>query len=164
PDEKGIAKRPGARVQNRLSAITRGASELYQHVAYYDHTYRQRRVDADYYVELLQQAPGRVLEFGAGSGRITLALARAGLSVTAVDASSSMLAALSERLAGESSVVRRRVTPLLGDMRSLELNRRFRWVIAPFNTILHLYTNADVAAFFAVARRHLMKRRGELVF
>ena len=145
-------------------ALQRGASELYAHAAYYEQAYRRRQTDVRYYGEVLSQDPGQVLELGAGSGRITLPLARAGLSVTAVDSSPSMLGLLGERLEGEPAAVRRRVRPLLGDMRNLTLERRFRWVIAPFNTILHLYTQRDVSAFLAVAGRHLMKRRGELVF
>jgi hypothetical protein len=50
-----------------------------------------------------------------------------------------------------------------GDMRRLQLGRRFPLVICPFNAFLHLYTRSDVEAFLARAREHLTAR-GELVF
>jgi hypothetical protein len=66
-----------------------------------------------------------------------------------------MLGALTERLEHEPEGVRERVKVLLGDMRSLALRRKFPLVIAPFNTVLHLYELADVEAFFTRVRRHL---------
>ena len=140
-----------------------GATSLYASPAYYDKAYRKRRVDLDFYVRTLQGTRGGVLELGAGSGRITLALARAGLAVTAVDSSPTMLDALSERLKAEPLAVQRRVRVVMGDMRALTLDETFRWVIAPFNTVLHLYTPDDIAGFFLTAKRHL-RPRGELLF
>ena len=43
-------------------------------------------------------AGGRILELGAGSGRVTIPLARAGFDVVAVDASPAMLAKLRARV------------------------------------------------------------------
>src|SRR5690606_34600790 len=81
-----------------------------------------------------------------------------------VDTSRAMLESLRHKLKTELPAVRRRVQITQGDMRSLALGTRFDWVIAPFNTILHLYTEHDVEGFFAVARNHLKARVGRLVF
>lgn len=140
-----------------------GAASLYARPAYYDKVYRNRRADVDYYVRTLADNAGPVLELGAGSGRVSLALARAGLKVTAVDSSEAMLSALHERLEAEPLAVQRRVTVVRADMREADLGATFRWVIAPFNTVLHLYTLEDVGGFFDTAKRHL-KPRGELLF
>lgn len=140
-----------------------GAASLYARPAYYDKVYRNRRADVEFYVRTLSGARGNVLELGAGSGRMALALARAGLDVTAVDSSDDMLTSLRERLKAEPAAVRRRVSVERGDMRDVDLGRTFRWVIAPFNTVLHLYTLEDVARFFATVKHHL-KPRGELLF
>lgn len=136
---------------------------LYTRPAYYDKVYRARRTDVDYYVALLTAQRGAVLELGAGSGRITLALARAGLEVTAVDQSEAMLSSLRVQLTREPEDVQRRVTVVRGDMRDVAVGKTFDWVIAPFNTVLHLYTLDDIAAFFATARKHLTPH-GTLVF
>lgn len=143
--------------------MERGAASLYERPAYYDKVYRNRRQDVGYYVQTLGAAPGSVLELGAGSGRVSLELARAGLRVTAVDNSDDMLTSLRERLAREPLAVQRRVSVAQGDMRDVDLGAKYRWVIAPFNTVLHLYTLDDVAGFMATAQRHL-KPRGELLF
>lgn len=144
--------------------MTLGASALYAEPSYYDKTYRRRTADVEYYVAVLSKRPGSVLELGAGSGRVTLPLARAGLRVTAVDTSAAMLAALQTKLCAEPAAVQRRVQVVEGDMRTVRVGQRFDWVIAPFNTVLHLYTADDVAGFFATATAHLKPRAGQLVF
>ncbi len=145
------------------AGLERGAVSLYTCPAYYDKIYRSRTTDVDYYVGVLAAQSGAVLELGAGSGRVTLALARSGIKVTAVDASEGMLASLQARLSRESRDVQRRVTIVHGDMRNVELGATFSRVIAPFNTVLHLYTLADVTGFFDTVKRHL-RPRGTLVF
>jgi SAM-dependent methyltransferase len=74
-----------------------------------------------------------------------------------------MLADLERRLAGESAAVRQRVRALPGDLRRFHLGVRFPLVIAPFNTVLHLYTDDDLAAFLGCVAEHLAPG-GELVF
>jgi SAM-dependent methyltransferase len=96
-----------------------------------------------------------VLEYGIGSGRIALGLARSGVNVTGVDLSRPMLTALSARLSREPAEVRARVRAVQGDMRRKRLRRRFPLVIAPFNVILHLYTPADMQQFLARVSEHL---------
>lgn len=153
----------GNQSSRALRALPAGAVSLYTRPAYYDKVYRSRRADVEFYVQALCSEPGPVLELGAGSGRITLPLARAGLEVTAVDASETMLTALRSQLSRESPDVQRRVTVVHGDMRALHLGRRFSNVIAPFNTVLHLYTLEDVAGFFTTVAKHL-RRGGALTF
>ncbi len=140
-----------------------GATSLYARPAYYDKIYRNRRTDVQFYVDTIAAKPGPVLELGAGSGRVSLALARVGIRVTAVDSSREMLDSLRARLAVEPVAVQRRVKVEQGDMRALDLGATYRWVIAPFNTVLHLYTADDVRGFFETVKRHL-KPRGELLF
>jgi SAM-dependent methyltransferase len=98
---------------------------------------------------------GSVLEYGAGNGRITLPLARNGVSVTAVDHSGPMLASLRARLKLEPAEVRERVRVRRGDMKRVRLGEKFDLVFCGFNTALHLYTRQDVERFFARVRDHL---------
>jgi len=121
----------------------------------YERRYANRTDDVTYYVRLARRVRGDVLEYGCGAGRITLPLARAGVSVTGVDLSRAMLDHLRVRLRGEPESVRHRVTLRHGDMRAVRFRRRFDAVITPFNTFQHLYTREDVAAFLCRVRRHL---------
>jgi SAM-dependent methyltransferase len=122
-----------------------------------------RKDDVDYYVALGRRVKGPVLECGAGNGRVTLPLARAGVRVTAVDWSPPMLDDLRSRLQKEPPAVRRRVAVVCADMRALDLKRRFAMVMAPFDTCSHLYNRSDFEAFLEGVRRHLALR-SKLVF
>ncbi len=140
-----------------------GATSHYDDAAYYDQAYRSRRDDVAYYVRLGRLLGGPVLEYGIGTGRIALPLARAGIEVVGVDSSREMLAGLERRLAREPDDIRRRVTRRRGDMREVRLRRRFPLVIAPFNVVQHLYERTDVEAFLARVREHLAPS-GRFVF
>ena len=136
-------------------AVARGALELYADPAYYHHTYRSRRHDVDYYVELARRTGGPVLEYGVGNGRIARAIARAGIDVVGVDLSEPMLGDLAERASRLSRAARERLSWVHGDMRTVRLRRRFALVLAPFNTFLHLYEIRDALDFLDRAREHL---------
>jgi SAM-dependent methyltransferase len=159
--QRGLAQASARSTDPRIDP---GAAEHYADPAYYALAYRTRTEDVDYYVQRLGERPGaRVLEYGAGNGRITLALARAGCEVTALDASAPMLADLSARLEQESPDVQRRVRVVLGDMRERIFRAQFDWVIAPFNTLLHLYSVADAERFLRRVAKHLAPR-GRFLF
>jgi SAM-dependent methyltransferase len=132
-----------------------GALQHYADPAYYTKTYGPRRDDVEYYVSLARRSGGPVLEYGIGNGRIALPIARAGVKVAGVDLSRPMLSSLAARLRRAPQSVRRRVTFVHGDMRSIVLQQRFPLVLATFNTLLHLYEVADVVAFLARVREHL---------
>ena len=72
-------------------------------VKHYDAAYsvKEDLVDRDFYLNLANEYGGPVLEFGCGTGRITLPLARQGVDVTGMDASHSMLDVLRAKLAKE---------------------------------------------------------------
>jgi SAM-dependent methyltransferase len=141
-----------------------GSLAHYADPAYYDLTYRERQHDVDYYVALGRATPDhRVLEYGCGSGRITLPLANAKVRVTAVDLSGPMLATLTRRLAEAPAVVRERVAVHRADMRTFDCDERFSLVIAPFNTLLHLYEPDEMFAFLRQVRKHLAEG-GRFVF
>ena len=62
-------------------------------------------VDRDFYFDLADEYGGPILEFGCGTGRITLPLARQGVDVTRMDASHPMLEVLRAKLAKERESV-----------------------------------------------------------
>jgi SAM-dependent methyltransferase len=71
---------------------------------YYDNYLVQREPPSDSVIELLMQLAGksrRLLEVGAGTGRFAIPLAKAGVKVTAVDISHSMLGKLVGRALAE---------------------------------------------------------------
>lgn len=140
-----------------------GAEAHYRDAAYYEHAYRRRRHDVRFYAELAGARSGPILELGAGAGRVTLAMARAGADVVAIERIAEMRALFRRRLEREPARVRRRVELRAGDLRSVRLGRRFPLVVAPFNVFNHLYTRRDWERALATAREHL-RPRGRLVF
>lgn len=148
-------------VQQRI--LRAGTTAHYEDAEYYDQAYRRRREDVRFYAELAARARGPVLELGAGSGRVTLAMAAAGAEVVGVDAMTPMLTRARARLARAPKTVRERVTFVRGDLRRVRLRRRFALVVAPFNVFMHLYTRRDLEAAFATVRAHLAPR-GRFVF
>ncbi len=145
-------------------ALRYGSEAHYLDARLYDHAYARRKHDVRFYVEMAREHGAPVLELGAGSGRVALALARDGHDVVAVDRMDSMLDRLRERLEKVPSAVRARVEIARGDLRKFRLRgRRFPLVISPFNVFMHLYSRSDVEAALETCRAHLTPR-GRLVF
>jgi SAM-dependent methyltransferase len=90
-----------------------------------------------------------VLEVGAGTGRVALALARAGHRVTALDLDPDLLAALRERADGNA------VETVVADARDFELERRFALCLVPMQTIQLLGGSDGRRAFLHCVRQHL---------
>jgi SAM-dependent methyltransferase len=99
--------------------------------------------------ELAAAAPGRVLDVGAGTGRVTLDLARHGVPVVALDAEASLLAALAQRAAGLP------VQTVVADARDFSVPGRFSLIVVPMQTLQMLGGPAGRAAFLRRAHAHL---------
>jgi SAM-dependent methyltransferase len=152
PEKPGIERR-----------IARGAVAHYEDADYYDLAYRRRRRDVLFYVELARAGGGPVLELGAGSGRVTLELARAGVEVVGVEPVRAMLARARDKAQQLPAEARARLTLRQGDARRLALKRTFPLIIAPFNVLMHFYTRRDLERLLAVVHRHLASG-GRFVF
>ena len=142
--------------------VDSGSREHYEDAALYDHEYRRRRADVTFYRELARKrlgAGGRILELGAGSGRVTVPLARDGHEVVAVDRSPAMLARLRARVAALPAAVARRITIVEGDLRDFDVGETFPLVIAVFNVLEHLYTRVEVDACLRCVAAHLDEPR-----
>ena len=104
-----------------------------------------------------------VLDLGAATGRVAIALARDGHEVWALDRSAAMLAELGRLLASEDAAVAARVHPVRGELQDLSLDRRFRLVIVAMNTLQVLTEPEDRLAALRAVREHLAPG-GELIF
>jgi len=135
-------------------ALHPGAIEHYEDAAVYERLYAAREEDVAYF--LRRCAPGdRVLEYGAGAGRLTIPLLKKGVHVTTVDLSVSMTRRLKERIKECSLDERQRVKVHRADMRTFRSSQRYDRVIAAFHTVCHLYSLDDIRAFLSLARMHL---------
>jgi SAM-dependent methyltransferase len=139
-----------------------GALEHYVHAESYETRYAARSEDVDYYLKLIS-ASARVLEYGAGAGRLTLRLAKKGSQVCAVDASSQMITLLRERLKTLPLSQKNNVVVKRADMRTFRTNQRYDFVVAAFHTVGHLYSLRDIESFLKRAYTHLAPG-GRIVF
>ncbi len=146
------ARLPAELVDDLVDA---GSREHYADAALYDYEYRRRRADVTFYRELAREHPGPILELGAGSGRVTVALARDGHDVVAIDQSPAMLARLRSRVEALPPATKARVKIVPGDLRSLAVPGTVGLVLAAVNTLEHLYTRGEVAACFACVDKQL---------
>lgn len=137
--------------------------EHYGDAALYEATFRQQKHDVAYFVRLAQEHGGPVLEYGAGAGRVTLALAAAGVEVVAVDKSAAMLALLRERRAALPREQAARIRVVSGDMKKKQGLGQFPLILATFNVVGHLETFEEMAQWLARVREHLAPG-GLLVF
>jgi SAM-dependent methyltransferase len=128
----------------------------YQYADLYDKTFSSRRLDIEYFCDLARATPAcPILEYGAGSGRVTIPLAEQGHAVTAVDKSSEMLSLLKARRGDLPREVGDRIVARQGDMRRLSLRQKFPLVLATFNVVAHLPSFLDMAAFLKKVKEHL---------
>ncbi|WP_261663493.1 class I SAM-dependent methyltransferase [Deinococcus sp. Marseille-Q6407] len=116
----------------------------------YDQQYDLYRDDLHFYAGLAEGA-GRVLEVGAGTGRVSCFLARHGANVTGLEPSAGML----EKARARAEESRVDVTWIQGDAAGFQTKERFDLIIAPFNALMHLYTPAEQLGSLENLRRHL---------
>lgn len=106
----------------------------------YDALHRDQTRDVRFYVEEARASGGPVLEVGCGTGRVTLPIARSGVSVVGIDCSEAMLRQASEKLATEGDETRKRCRLVRADMERFAFRERFRRVILPFRVFQHALT------------------------
>jgi SAM-dependent methyltransferase len=106
-------------------------------------------LDLPLWRELADSEGSPILDVGAGTGRVTLDLARRGHEVVALDLSAELLDALRDR--GEGL----HVTTVTADARDFAIDRRFPLVIVPMQTLQLLGGAEGRARFLARAREHL---------
>jgi SAM-dependent methyltransferase len=94
--------------------------------------------------------PARILDLGAGTGRVSLDLARTGHDIAALDLDAELLGAMRERAAELP------LRSICADARSFELDRQdFDLCLMPMQTLQLLRGAAERLAFLSCARAHL---------
>ncbi len=121
---------------------------FYARGAQYDAQHGHLTKDVEFFRRIAAEIGGSILEVACGTGRIAIPLLEDGHLVTGVDLEQEMLNRAIEKAGSRASF-------LLGDMRNMQLGRRFRLVIIAFNSLGHLHTADDVQRFFARVHEHL---------
>lgn len=110
--------------------------------------------DIRFCVEMASEVGGPVLELGAGTGRITLAVARKGLIVTGLETSRLMLQRA--KMKAEQLSSKLRVEWVEGDITNFSLGgRTFKLILAPFNVLQEMRDLADLENCLRRVAEHL---------
>jgi SAM-dependent methyltransferase len=130
-------------------------SALPEHVIWHDVECSRYDADMALWHELAKDAAGGpILDVGAGTGRVTLDLARRGHEVVALDYDAALLATLDERARAEGL----RVQTVVGDASGFDLGRTdFTIVMAPMQTV-QLLGRDGRHGFLQSARAHVAPR------
>jgi len=95
--------------------------------------------DIVFYVQQCLSAQAPILELGCGTGRITLALIKAGLEVVGIDASLPMLQQLQRKATEQLSMVEQmRLHYCQMDMSACAFNTHFAFILCPFSAFIYL--------------------------
>jgi SAM-dependent methyltransferase len=108
----------------------------------YSHEY-----DLPSWLTLAKREGGPIVEWGAGTGRLVIPLAKAGFDVTGVE--------LSERMVEEGRKKGGTIEWVCGDMRTAQLGQRYALAVCAFNSFLCLLNVDEALAFLRNAREHL---------
>lgn len=109
------------------------------------------RADLDFFLDAARQADGPVAEFMAGTGRLAVPLAEAGVDITCVDSSCEMLQILDEKLVAKGL----RARTVCEDVRRVNIGSQFSLVFIAFHSFEELVADADQRACLDTVRRHL---------
>jgi ubiquinone/menaquinone biosynthesis C-methylase UbiE len=134
-----------------------GASGWDEYAAFYDWENAQTvgRQDVAFWRSLARRTRGRILELGAGTGRLTLPLARAaGRRVIGIDRSLPMLSRAIAKTRRRKVASEKPRGYILGDIRELPFaNASFALVIAPYGMLQSLTRERDLTRALAEAAR-----------
>jgi SAM-dependent methyltransferase len=112
------------------------------------------RRDVQFWLRVAGKVAGPILELGAGTGRVSIPLARAGARVVGIDRSAAMLARARARVRRER--LGRRLQLVRGDIRQLPFpDRSLSAAIAPYGILQSLLSDRDLARTLAAVARVL---------
>jgi SAM-dependent methyltransferase len=123
---------------------------------FYDHVTPYADVrDIEFYLDLARSNGSNVLEIACGTGRVLIPMARAGVQMTGLDLSESMLAVCRDKLTQEPEDVQARAEIHHGDMRAFDFGRTFDLITIPFRAFQHVEDVDGQIACLECIRRHL---------
>lgn len=114
--------------------------------------------DITFWVEAAKRYKAKhILELACGTGRLTISLAKAGLSVTGLDINEGMLERCSLKLPKEDEDTQKNLSSHRGDMRDFDFGEAFDLIFIGFNSANHLVSIEDQLRAFKCVNKHLVR-------
>jgi SAM-dependent methyltransferase len=126
-------------------------SDIYTDGKHYDQLYLDGSEDFSFWVSLAEKYGRSILELACGTGRITIALAKAGFKVTGIDYGDGMI----KEARVKSAKAGVEIEWVKGDMRDFNLSKKFSLIFLAANALCHLLTLDDFEACMSAVRKHL---------
>jgi SAM-dependent methyltransferase len=111
--------------------------------------------DLPFYINYAQRCAGDILEVACGTGRVSIALAKAGFHVTGFDLSPEMIHVFDEKLKTEDQWIQKRVTKFVADMTDFTINKKFSLILIPFRAFQLLTKDHQQRKFLELVRKQL---------
>ena len=121
----------------------------------YDDDYGEFTADLELYSPFAERAGGPILEAMCGTGRVLLPLAEAGHSITGIDISPAMIAITQAKI--EAAHLMGQAGAAVGDIRAIDLGKRFGLAIVAMNSFMHLTTTEDQLGALRSMREELQR-------
>lgn len=107
--------------------------------------------DVEFFLNEAKKFDGELLELMSGTGRLTIPLLEAGITVTCVDFSTEMLAILQNKLVKQGLTAETHHM----DVRDLNLGRQFKQIILPFQAFPEIVGEVDQTQALSAILAHL---------
>lgn len=124
---------------------------LYRDGRYYDIQHRNFKSDIPFYLDQARKYGDPILELACGTGRLTIPIAKEGYNIAGLDVSEGML----EKAKENARKKKLAIEWIKNDVRTFKLNKKFKLIIFPFNSIAHLHDLDSIDSCFTTVRKHL---------
>jgi SAM-dependent methyltransferase len=133
---------------------------IYHDSQRYDDEMYWKKDDMEFWKLILDTTPNKkILELGAGTGRLAVPLIREGAHYTGLEISSEFCKTAQHKIAdfGNNHNI------IQGDMRNFNLNQSFDLIFIGFNSFLHLLSDDDAIACIESAKKHMVKGKSRFI-
>jgi SAM-dependent methyltransferase len=124
---------------------------------YYDIWYEDFTEDVEFLKRMAERTGGPILDCMCGTGRTLLPLAQQGYEISGFDASEAMLDKLTAKIEVLPESLQENVHIGHGDVRNFVCKQKFKLVIIPFNSFLHLLETEEQEAALKNVADHMAK-------
>jgi len=147
----------------RLATNDEDVMDLYEKVSkYYDIWTDGFEEDIDFYKRLAERNGGPIMVGMCGTGRVLLPLAKEGYEIAGFDKSYAMLDQLTAKVDLLDEELQENIRLGHGDIRNVQCSKKYRLVIIPFNSFLHLLETEEQEEALRNLADHL-RADGQLV-
>ena len=126
--------------------------DIYSDPQLYDAAHAWKTNDIEFITNCALEHGGPILEMASGTGRLAVPLIKKGFNYTGVELSEPFVEFTKKKLTSIKSVH----DIVQGDMKNIDLKKKYRFIFIGFNSICHLLTNKDLSKFFNCVYAHLL--------